>query len=370
MRKVHASVVFAALVCFLVIGIQPALAASSKKTIVSRFKKLGLKEVACPKYVTHLKSGLSTSISKPHSVCASQIGRAAKGITKYYQKGTFALSGNDKPGIPFAPVIKQEGDVQTVPFEVQNYPAIISWSVSNANLRSQFTISVVDAATGKNRHVFYRVRGEGADELVWNIPGRYYLKLQAYGDAREDLQPIFSVAIEYLERYEGDRIAKEDLKWAGVKTKACPKYLFDTRSDKYYSLAGYACSQGGDLEGAGFTPAPYSPALEFFMVQEIDWSGAGGNFSLPFRISGPTTLLYSVEDPAEGTGRQGTTTIDLIDLTTGKSVDRLVHVRGTIQGTYTSINIPGDYYFNVSTNPVNPEELGDIEWSLELFGSD
>ena len=363
--KRQTGIAFFALTIALIAG-SAASAGAATSITAATLKKAGANIVSCPLYIGHYHSGLFTSVLKKNSLCMSNasIPTKARSLLKTYR---FAIDGTASTGSGFPAIVNQEGDVQTQPFTITNYPAIISYAVEESDFQSQFQIAVVNADTGKTAQVFVRSRGSVSGEVAWSIPGRFYLKMNAYGSNKTNLQPLYSASIRFIDRYTGLPVSTNDLKAAGVKTTSCPRYVLSTETGRAYQITTkFFCtsSKSEKIESAGLTYAPLSLPITLFMVTDISMSGFGGTSSLPFRILSPAPLQYSVADPAEkGHGRF---IIDLINPATGKQTSELVNTTGTIDGTTTSVNVSGDYYMYLVTQPYNPQTYGDMGWDISI----
>lgn len=368
---VSKTTVKSAVLFILLVGLSMAATAlAQSKLNASKLKSLGVKAVACPKQFGLLRSGLYDTTVPRHSLCANGPSlKSYKKLTKYITNKSLLLSGKINSGFAFEPIFNQEGDVQTGIFQIVNMPAKIYWEVTNSDFKAQVLISVYDAETGKKKFQKVAVRGEGSSHFAFNFPGSYFVRAQGYGHAPkgedgEEIQPMFSVSMEFMQPYENGPLTKADIKDSEVKTNACPGQLLDLDSGSLYKLKGLTCTKRDTLEDAYFLHAPFNLARQVFMATEIFESEEGDYVSYPFRIVKPSLLRYSVQDP---TGGKGSTTIEMVDMATGKAVYTIVKgVKGTIQGSVTSLNIPGDYYFFVDTSPSDPAENGDISWSLEI----
>lgn len=341
--------------------------------------KKGISTVKCPAFAGNPSSGLSTSVlryevmkkrnlTELKTLCVkrSKLKEVKKAFSRL-ESQPLSMNGF-VTGTQFAPVVNQEGDVNTDPFQIINYPVIIYYSVDNATFSTEFSIDVIDLETERSKKSLLRGRGPVEGRFAFNIPGEYYLKIRNKADPREQIQPVFTVWMEYMEPYEGFSFEKRDLKDAGIKMmKKCPG-MIDLAGQKLISpIKSLVCSKAIDLEEGGAQPAPLNPATQLLMATEIEWAEGGGSITLPFRISAPTALTYSVEDPTEGKGRFY---LRLMDLATGKEVKpTLAEVTGSIQETTTFINIPGDYYLFGDTRPYRAEENGDIFWTVSLEAS-
>lgn len=332
----------------------------------SSLKKAGVKVVACPKFVGHLRGGLFTGITPRSSVCGSGFEKA-KPLKKILKKRSLPLHNGGALGTPFAEITDQQGDVQTEPFEVKNYPAIIRYEVRDGGDSSSFKIAVMNATTGKQELLLVRTKGqEVAGEISWNTPGKFYFRISASGGGRDGAQPVFSVSMDFMQPFEGFSVTERDLKDASVKTSACPKAILDTASGGMVSLGkGFVCTKN-DLSDAGMTAAPFSVGSGLFIGTEIQLEGSGEATSVPFRIAGPTPITYSVSDPSEG--GKGSMKAYLVELTSGKRTE-IISVRGSIDGATTSINIPGEYFLLVKPTSANATRNGELSYSLSLQGA-
>jgi hypothetical protein len=329
-------------------------------------KKAGVKLVACPKFVGHLRGGLFTGITPRTSLCGSGFEKA-KPLKKVLKKRTLPLHNGGAVGSAFTEIIDQQGDVQTEPFEVKNYPAIIRYEVRDGGDSSSFKIAVMNANTGKQELLLVRAKGqEVAGEISWNTPGRFYFRISASGGGRDGAQPVFSVNMDFMPPIEGFSVTERDLKEASIKTSACPKAILDAASGGMVSLGqGFVCTKS-DLSDAGMTAAPFSVGTGLFMGTEIQLEGSGEATSVPFRISTPTAISYSVSDPSEG--GKGSLKAYLIELKSGKRTE-IISVKGSIDGATTSINIPGEYFLLVKPTSANVARSGELSYSLSLQGA-
>lgn len=345
-------------------------ASAISKINASKLKSAGVRTVACPKHFGLLRSGLFDASLPKHWVCANGASlKSNKKLSKYITPKTLLLDGRVNSGFAFDSVFNQEGDVQTGIFEVANMPAKIYWEVTNSDYKAQVQIAVYDAETGRKKYEKIAIRGEGSSHFAFNFPGRYFVRVNGYGHAPkgedgEEIQPMFSVSMEFMYPYENGTLTSADLKDSEIKTSKCPSQLLDLDSGNLYKLKGATCTKRDSLEDAYFLQAPFNLARQVFMATEIFEAEEGSYTSYPFRIIKPSLLRYSVQDP---TGGKGKTSIYMMDMATGKAVYTIVKgVKGSIQGSTTSLNIPGDYFFMVETDPSDPEENGDISWSLEI----
>lgn len=368
-RSSICSVLFIAL---LVLGLRGDVYGLASLTS-ARLKRLGLRVVSCPHFIAYGKTGLATSVLSNTSLCIKSTN--VKKLKNKVSSAKLVIDGSQSSGAAFSPIVNSEGDVQTQPFRVSNYPAIISYQVSEANTRARFQITVMNAATG--REVFRLLRlGGGTSQVIegdiaFNNSGTYYLKINGYGTsasrkATQELQPNYSVSMNFLESYTSYPVSRGDMRMAGMKSTTCPAYIIDTTSNKMYRVGSrFICSRSAlaRVLDAGFIHAPLNLGLTMFLARNPSNEGIGTQTGLPFRILRSTPLDYSVDDPSEGSG---STDIYLNNLVTSKTAAHLVSVTGNIQGTTTYINVPGDYFLRITTSPHSQATLGDIEWKYEL----
>jgi hypothetical protein len=336
----------------------------------NRLKAAGVETVACPKFVSSLKTGWSSSLpASAKLVCLKKndLAKAFKGKRQAVtpQPATMILSGRYNAGTPFTPVVDGEGDVQTAPFVIGNVPAEITYRISNANYNTVVTMSLVNLESGATVERLQTIRGESADKsFAHNYPGTYYLKIQAEPDAREQLQPQFSVEVNFQPPEGVGPLSRADLSQSRIKTLPCPAVVVDIDGLKSYKLSSDVVCTARGVEEAGFTPAPVNLAQNIFIAATLERSSYSDEVTKPVRVSGPTTVVYSVQDPSE---LKGQTTFELVNLTTGRRKD-LARVKGSISDTTTFINEPGDYFIRVKCNEYKPKELGPITWSILVNG--
>jgi hypothetical protein len=340
--------------------------AISREQWATGLKKKGLSVVACPRYVANTRTGLFSGINQAQTLCVGpasrdQLKKAVGGI-KFKR---FPLDGRFDMGSAFSEVIEQEGDVQTNPCRIGNYPAIVHFQMLNdPSYKVSSTVGVRNFADNKTLYNFEHGRGNQDVESAVNQQGDYYFKVNAYPDPKEPTQPLFQMTMEFMEPYEGYPVTAADMKDARMKPLACPSYLLDLNFGKVYPLAkNYVCTRRFDPIDAGFTPAPFNLGSGLFMSIDPDIDSYGDWTSLPFRISGPTPITYTVDDPADGKGEFN---LYLMDLATGRRVTQLVNVRGSIANTTTFINTPGDYYFYARSDSYEPQENGDIQFTISF----
>jgi hypothetical protein len=335
-----------------------------------RLKAAGVQTVACPKFVSSLNTGWSSSLpASAKLVCLKKndLAKAFKGKrqTVTPQPAAMILSGRYNAGSPFTPVVDEEGDVQTAPFVIGNVPAEITYRIANANYDTLVTMSLIDLESGDTVQRLHTIRGERSEKsFAHNLPGTYYLKIQAEPDAQAQLQPQFSVSVNFQTPEGVGPLSRADLSRSGIKTIPCPAVVVDIDGLKSYKLPSDVVCTARGVEEAGFTPTPVNLAKNIFIEATLERSSYSDEVTKPFRVSGPTTVVYSVQDPSE---LEGDTTFELVNLTTGRRKE-LAQVRGSISDTTTFINEPGDYFIRVRCNERNPEELGPITWSILVNG--
>lgn len=336
----------------------------------NRLKAAGVQTIACPKFVSSLKTGWSSSLSTSAKLVCLKKDDLAKGI-KGQRKGmapqptTMAISGRYEAGTPFTPVVDEEGDVQTDPFVIGNVPAEITYRIANANFNTIVTISLVDLESGNTVERLQTIRGEHTEKsFAHNYPGTYYLKIQAEPDAREQLQPRFSVEVNFQAPEVIGPLSKADLSQSRIKTTQCPAVIVDLDGMRSYKMPRDAVCTARGIEEAGFSRAPLNLAHNILLEPFLERSSYSDEVTKPFRVSGPTSVVYSVEDPSE---MKGQTTFELVNLTTGRRKE-LARVKGSIADTTTFINEPGDYFIRVKCNENKPKELGPINWSIAVSG--
>ncbi|MBX7137982.1 MAG: hypothetical protein K1X83_08365 [Oligoflexia bacterium] len=332
---------------------------------ISKLSSLGIKFAPCPNYIAHLRGGIATSVLKPTTLCVKS-GDLAK-ASKYLFKRRMVLDGSFQAGTAFAGIYGQEGDVQTLPFEVVNFPAEISFYIDNANDKSRFEISIINADTNKSINSYVRARGSGQGHVAWAYPGRYYLKIQAVGDPQEELQPVFDVTMQYMDTPFGFSVTRDDMKTSGLRTMPCPKALVDIKTGNTYAIGKkFVCTKAGGeaVTDAGFSLAPLNLGHTIFLADALDDFGCGDSLWLPFRVTRPRYMDYSVDDPTSG---KGSLSMNLYEFTANHKVTpTLVQVKGSIMGTTTSMNAPGDYYILGRANSSNPEANGEMCWDYSI----
>lgn len=354
-------------------------------------KKYDLKKIKCPDYIAHMGSGLTTSILKSKTFClkSKRLGKLKKRLVK----GKLVIDGTHDRGEAFDPVDRQEGDVNTNPFRIANYPAIIHYQLRNAAIKKPFTMSMADPQTGKVDRSFYRVLAkavtdpyaedpyesdyveglEWSGSVIWNNPGEHFLKLKAlpyvYKEDGEtyEVQPEFSASISFMEEYIGERVSKGDMRFAEVKARKCPKLIIDADTGKYFKVGNkFTCTKkvtADDMEMAGFTIAPFNLGKEVFMARDIEIEITGDSQTFPFRVEDIRWMDYSVDDLSNG---KASVNMSLRNFSNCKIVDRsLVSVKGNISYTRTALNIPGDYVLEVAAGAGG--DFGDPTTSVDIM---
>lgn len=330
-------------------------------------KKAGLVTTPCPKFISSLKSGLSTSVSVPNAVCiaSGNVKTAhAKNLKTLPVVSKMIVSGAFSRGVRFSPVVNQQGDVQTDAFTVANAPAVINYKVTNGTDKTMLEITIGDATTGRTLQTLYRVRGTGEGSVGWNVPGKYFLRMQAQPDSQAMVQPSFSASVDFVAPTPVGRFTSADFVRGKLKINKCPSQMVSVDGNKSYLFSTDLVCTDKSPEAVGLEATPVNHAFNTFMGRELDEYGTGTFTSIPFRVTRPVKVVYSVSDPS---GYSGNTRIKLFEYVSGREKE-LANVVGSIDNTTTFINQPGDYYIGIITNPYNERENGDIDWSFSLVG--